>query len=58
MKSWRRGFIWWRSLEGLCGDHDVEARLSNWEIPVGLAEERECEAEGNGDGAEVEYWRC
>jgi len=41
MKSWRRGFIWWRGREGPWGSHQEEASEEKWESSVALTEEED-----------------
>lgn len=50
MKSWRRGFIRWRTREEPCGSHHVEARASKWDISEALTE---VEGLGGGGGESV-----
>ena len=40
-KSWRRGFMRWRSREEPCGSHHDEARREKWETSVSETEEVE-----------------
>lgn len=43
MKSWRSGFIRWRSREEPWGSHHEEARALKWETSVALTELEDAE---------------